>query len=127
MLRTLQLQGPRSQLIKKQMIFREKKTDAGAFSYSVEDVFGVIEIDSPDRLGAKELDMITVGILQAQADQGTIEGTSVSFRFKKKGQWEDIPPPEPKAAADPPPAQKQSFIRKVIKFAINLKDTWRKS
>lgn len=109
------------------MIFKEKKTESGIFSYEVEDLFGTISINSPDRLKAAELDMIVLGVMQSQADEGTIEGTQVSFKFRKRPQWEDIEPPEPKAAADPPPAPKASFIRRVIKFVKNLKGTWQKS
>lgn len=75
------------------MIFQEKKVEEG-FEYKVEDVFGVIELKSPEKLEGETLDSIVVILLKGP-NAGRVEGEvatpfgPLSYVFTRAPQWED--------------------------------------
>lgn len=74
------------------MNFYEKQTEEG-YTYNVEDAFGTIEIRSPEKLEASNLDEVFMAIFQThQDDKGTIEsviqGTEIYYTFNKKNPWQ---------------------------------------
>lgn len=87
------------------MLFTEQKT-LGGYEYRCEDIFGVVHIDSPDRLGREALDLCVMAVLGGRARRGTIGGLaaqsaraagkstlrsldSVSYRYDPAPLWED--------------------------------------
>lgn len=67
------------------MIFQERKTEKG-FDYKVEDIFGVIEIQSKVKMDAKMLDSLTVKILAHTIKEGKVEDI-MSFTFRPKYEY----------------------------------------
>jgi hypothetical protein len=76
------------------MIFQERKTEAG-WAYKVEDVFGVIDIESSEQLDGDTLDAMVVLLqgqnISAQTVEGTVQhaGGVVTYKFVKAPQWSD--------------------------------------
>lgn len=75
------------------MVFKEKKVDDGV-EYEVEDVFGLINFHSTDRvkIEPKILDTIVLTIRRVDLEKGSIrrqDDTDIEFTFKKAMEWED--------------------------------------
>lgn len=76
------------------MVFLEKKKENG-FGYRVEDVFGVIEIHSVNRLNNELLDDIVMVLLNGKANAKEIKGEVktekglISYKFIKTQVWSD--------------------------------------
>jgi hypothetical protein len=75
------------------MRFYEKKTKKG-FNYQCEDVFGKIEMDSPDKLDSEQLDSLFMAIFEHESRKKTVEGkvkdTEITYKYTKKNQWEKL-------------------------------------
>jgi len=77
------------------MIFSEQKIN-DVFVYQVKDVFGEMEITSPDKLDAGKLDDVFMSVFTAHAKDGAgkIEGivkdTKINYKYIKKNQWDKI-------------------------------------
>lgn len=59
-----------------------EETTTGGFTYTCSDVFGTIEVKSPNKLEGGELDDLVAAILRMRRSQGTINDT-ISFRVTK--------------------------------------------
>jgi len=86
-------------------MYAEKKLLPSGFEYTCNDVFGQIVIESPQQLGATELDACVVGIMGAGAKSGTLDRVlkgkasealaQVRYRFDPAPMWtEDEDGPE---------------------------------
>lgn len=89
------------------MIFVEKRLSTGDFkyAYSLNEVFGIIEIQSKEKLTGVLLDRLTMEILKGNFPKGTIttEKGDVSYEFIKSNDWEkenDNNKPEDRAVAE---------------------------
>lgn len=76
------------------MNFYEKPTEEG-YTYTVDDVFGTIEIQTPDKLYPDKLDDVFMAIFETHKhDRGTVESsvkdTNIIYTFKKKNPWQKI-------------------------------------
>lgn len=75
------------------MVFTEQKTKKG-YKYKVEDVFGVITIESDAKLNGDTLDGMVVLLLRtdgkASISTGKVETKTgiVTYRFEKRATWE---------------------------------------
>lgn len=67
------------------MLFQERTTDTG-YSYRVEDVFGVIELLSPEPLDAPTLDALAMHVMKSGSSEGTING-AIAFTYEKAPNW----------------------------------------
>lgn len=90
------------------MIYAEKKLLPHGFEYTCNDVFGQIVIESPQQLGATELDACVIGIMGSGTKEGTLDGVlknkdaagagalaQVRYRFDPAPMWsEDEDGPE---------------------------------
>lgn len=87
------------------MLFTERKT-LGGYEYCCEDVFGMVHIESPEKLGREALDLCVMAVLNGKARRGTIGGLaagraraagkstlrsleSVTYRYDPAPVWED--------------------------------------
>jgi hypothetical protein len=78
------------------MIFKEKKEETG-YVYEVEDIFGIIKIESNKQVDAEILDEITMSLLRQniQAEEISGEdrdedtGLEIKYTFKKTPMWEE--------------------------------------
>jgi len=76
------------------MIFQEKKTEKG-YNYICQDVFGEVEIDSPEKLDGDTLDGMIRVLLKNKATSKTITGEVktekgiVEYKFVKTDIWSD--------------------------------------
>ncbi len=104
------------------MVFQEQKTEAG-WAYKVEDVFGVIEIDSSEQLGGDLLDDMVVLLLGQNQSAETVEGSvkhqngTVTYKFVKAPQWSEDTEPLPELCIDTPTSIKKrvsGFIAKLL-------------
>lgn len=69
------------------MIFIESKNEGG-FTYTVKDIFGKVEIYSPERLEKEKLDEVFVAIFnKGKSGKGEVKGTNITYNFLKKSQW----------------------------------------
>lgn len=88
------------------MIFQEKKVE-DAWEYKVEDVFGVIVINSDAQLDASILDDMVVLLLRQNLNAETVNGSvqhdngTVKYTFTKEPQWGDVSPEEESEWDDP--------------------------
>lgn len=75
------------------MVFTEQKTDKG-FIYKVEDVFGEMEFESPEKVEPVFLDQIFLAIFNIKSNteiiEGDIKGTGIRYKFKKAKQWDKL-------------------------------------
>lgn len=69
------------------MVFVERKTEKG-FAYSVEDLFGKIEIKSFGKLDAKVLDELTMQIISRNLRTGGVED-KISFEYFPNDNWSE--------------------------------------
>ena len=67
------------------MVFQEKK-NPNSYTYTVEDLFGIITIESTKQLEGQILDSSVLAVLKAGASQGTVT-PEISFNFKKNNEW----------------------------------------
>lgn len=79
------------------MIYQEtkNKNESGEYTYTVEDVFGIIKLFSSERLDAQTLDSLVVHILKITIPQGTIDITygkqeqqlTVRYQYDAVDEW----------------------------------------
>lgn len=67
------------------MIFAEQKKGDGYY-YFLEDVMGEVELFSPRKLEAKELDGIILTIIQIKGTEGKV--ADVDYKYKPNKIWE---------------------------------------
>ena len=67
------------------MLFRERPTEIG-YCYVVEDVFGEIELRSPEPLNAENLDALVMYVMKTGHAAGTLNEV-ITFSFKKADLW----------------------------------------
>lgn len=74
------------------MIYAEKmlSTDEFKYAYSLEDVFGIIEYKSKEKLKGVLLDRLTMEVLKTGFAEGTIttEFGDVKYTFNKSNDWQ---------------------------------------
>ena len=74
------------------MQFLEKKRGK-RYIYTTEEVFGDLELNSPKKLEAGQLDDITLAIMGvksgAQVIKGEIKEIGLRYKFTKKAQWDE--------------------------------------
>lgn len=77
------------------MIFIEKKLETG-YQYICEEVFGIVEIDSTQKIKGSILDDLIVLLLKRKETAQTITGTVkidekniISYKFKREAQWKE--------------------------------------
>jgi hypothetical protein len=76
------------------MIFQERKKGTG-FEYKVEDLFGTIAIESPNKLNGQLLDEIVVILLRTTSTgnaSGVVkvtENETIKYEFVRASQWDD--------------------------------------
>lgn len=74
------------------MTFREQKK-GDVWHYDVEDVFGIMEFTSPQKLNAEKLDDVFMAVFQthkndtAKTITGTIKGTNIGYRYVQSSPW----------------------------------------
>lgn len=74
------------------MIFKEIKKEKG-YTYELEEVFGSINIDTPEKLNADLLDDLVMLLLKQNLNAKEVSGTvetekgEVSYKFIKAQQW----------------------------------------
>lgn len=125
------------------MIFQEKKQAQG-FIYTVEDIFGTIDIESDAKLDPETLDGMVVLLLRQNLNAGEIKGEvkhakgTVKYVFRPRATWEDddeeapcndIPtstskPERESSATSPLLARALSWSRR---FAGAFREAWKKA
>ena len=76
------------------MIFQERKKEKG-YNYICQDVFGEVEIDSPEKLESDTLDAMISLLLKNKATSKTVTGEVksekgiVEYKFVKADMWSD--------------------------------------
>lgn len=94
------------------MIFAERKVERG-YTYDVEDVFGTIHIESPDKLEPDLLDDMVVLLLKQNLSAEVVEGEvqhkggTVRYRFQKAKQWDEDDDDDDIPCADTPTSTKK--------------------
>lgn len=89
------------------MTYQEKKTDTG-WEYKCIDIFGTVDIKSPEQLSVSLLDDLVLLLLRqdttAQVVTGSVDYKSgkVEYTFTKESQWTDLEDDEEKDWDDTP-------------------------
>lgn len=98
------------------MLFAERKVEGKGYSYEVEDIFGTITMESPDKLDGPSLDLLVQYVMKMDAPEGSVrleDSTGdITFNFDKKIEWEDVPeekPILPDTPPTPPPGYRTVF------------------
>lgn len=124
------------------MIFQEKKTNTG-YNYHLEDVFGVVDIDTSSKLNAGVLDDVVVFLMRQNISAKVISGSVetpehgvVAYRFEKADQWSDDD--EEESCNDTPTSKEKQeseyipmfpFLTKTLswckRFAAAFREAWR--
>ncbi|MEX2604630.1 MAG: hypothetical protein WD361_10520 [Gracilimonas sp.] len=70
------------------MTFSEQKTEKG-YLYKVKDMFGEMEIESPNKLSTEKLDDVFMAIFDTgQSGENYIQGTKIYYKYKKATPWQ---------------------------------------